>query len=77
MPRIWPEAPTPNEGRARITAPANPTSTPTTLFHVAFSPPRHSCDTITVVIGVMPLITPTMLDATVCSANGNSANGIA
>ena len=53
-------------------------ATPTTLFQVAFSPPGQSCETITVVIGVMPLMTPTIELATVCSAKGNSRerNGV-
>ena len=46
-------------------------------FHVAFSPPGQNCETMTVVIGVMPLITPIMLLATCCSAKGNRANGTA
>ena len=47
------------------------------MFQVAFSPPGQNWQTITVVIGVMPLMTPMIALATCCSAKGNSANGMA
>ena len=48
-----------------------------TLPTVAFSPHGKSWLTMTVVIGVRPLMTPTIELATVCSANGKRAKGMA
>lgn len=77
MAQTWVMAPLPSEGEARMAAPMKPMTTPAVLFQVVFSPPRQNCDTSTVVIGVRPLMTPTTPLARLCSANGNSANGMA
>ena len=66
-----------SDGEARITAPMKPMITPIALFQVAFSPPRQSWLTITVVIGVMPLITPMMPLAMSLAASGKRMNGMA